>query len=151
MAKCRGREQRRIETIHHRVANRTVEEAEKQGCSVIVLEDLKNIRRKKKSKELNGRLNRWGFRRLQAIIEYKARLAGMNVVYVKAHNTSSLCPTCGEKLSPNGYRLMRCPSCGLEEDRDVIAVRNLLQKEGCGGFIRSPRKPPHETREEDLA
>jgi len=33
---------------------------------------------------------------------------------------------CG-KLSPNGYRLLKCPACGLEEDRDVIAVKNLLR------------------------
>jgi len=32
------------------------------------------------------------------------------------------------KLSLNGYRLMMCPTCGLEEDRDVIAVKNLLHK-----------------------
>jgi putative transposase len=50
------------------------------------------------------------------------------VVYLNAKNTSSLCPTCGEKLSPNGYRMMRCLSCGLEEDRDVIAVKNLLRR-----------------------
>ncbi|MBS7611483.1 transposase [Candidatus Bathyarchaeota archaeon] len=110
------------------MVNEIVEEAEKQGCSTIVLEDLKNIRQKKKSKELNGRLNRWSFRRLQAIIEYKAELAGMNVIYVKAQGTSSLCPICRVKLSPRGYRMMKCSKCGLEEDRDAIAVRNLLQK-----------------------
>ncbi len=32
------------------------------------------------------------------------------------------------KLSPSGYRLMKCPKCWLEEDRDKIAVRNLLQE-----------------------
>jgi putative transposase len=73
-------------------------------------------------------LHRWSFRRLQRIIEYKAKLAGLNVVYVDARGTSTLCPICGEKLSPNGHRFMRCSSCGLEEDRDVIAVRNLLLK-----------------------
>ncbi|MBS7270714.1 MAG: transposase [Candidatus Freyarchaeota archaeon] len=42
----------------------------------------------------------------------------------------SLCPECGVKLrrSLRGYRLMRCPKCGMEEDRDIIAVRNLLLK-----------------------
>ena len=42
--------------------------------------------------------------------------------------TSSLCPRCRVGLSPSGYRLMRCPRCGLEEDRDKIAVLNLLQR-----------------------
>lgn len=68
-----------------------------------------------------------GFRKLQAAIEYKAKLAGLNVKYVEAEGTSSLCPRCRDRLSPSGYRLMRCPRCDLEEDRDLIAVRNILQ------------------------
>ena len=36
--------------------------------------------------------------------EYKARLAGLVVVYLNAKDTSSLCPICGDKISPNGYR-----------------------------------------------
>ncbi len=128
MAKYRGREERRISTIYHRLANEVVKMAEKRGCSAIILENLKNIRkRSERPRELNGRMNRWGFRKLQTTIEYKAKLAGLNVIYVKAEGTSSLCPRCRVRLSPSGYRLMKCPKCGLDEDRDVIAVRNLLQ------------------------
>jgi putative transposase len=109
------------------------------------MEKLKNIREKKKRiKAMNGRLNRWSFRRLQNIIEYKARLSGLMVVYLNAKCTSSLCPTCGEKLSPNGYRRMRCLSCGLEEDRDVIAVKNLLCRHQTyvGASTVHPESPP---------
>jgi len=37
---------------------------------------------------------------------------------------------CGGELtqSQNGRRLMRCRRCGLEEDRDVIAVKNLTKR-----------------------
>jgi putative transposase len=127
--KYRGREQRRIEDIYHKLAEKIVEKARKEDVTAIILERLKNIRKRiRYSKAMNGRLHRWSFRRLQRIIEYKAKLVGLNVVYVNARGTSTLCPICGEKLSPNGHRLMRCPKCGLEEDRDVIAVRNLLLK-----------------------
>jgi len=34
------------------------------------------------------------FRKLQEIIDYKAKLAGLNVVYVDAKGTSGLCPIC---------------------------------------------------------
>lgn len=92
--------------------------AKERGASIIVLENLKNIRKRvKRSKELNGKLNRWSFRKLQKIIEYKAKLNGIDVVYVKAKGSSSYCPICGEKLSPNRGRRMRCRKCGLEEDR----------------------------------
>jgi len=129
LAKYGGRERRRLEHIYHKLANQIITEAKETEASTIALEELTNIRKKiRRSRELNGRLNRWSFRKLQSIIEYKARLASLNVKYVDAKGTSSLCPTCGGKLSPNGYRLMKCLSCGLEEDRDVIAVKNLLRK-----------------------
>jgi putative transposase len=48
-------------------------------------------------KAINGRLNRWGFRKFQNIVDYKARLAGLNVKYIEADYTSSLCPVCGGK------------------------------------------------------
>jgi len=67
----------------------------------IALEDLKYIRKHVKySKEINGRLHRWSFRKLQSIIAYKAKLEGINVVYVDLSYTSSLCPMCGGTLSP---------------------------------------------------
>jgi len=129
LAKYRGRERRRVEYICHKLANQIIAEAKETEALTIVLENLKNIRRRiGRSKALNGRLNRWSFRRFQSIMEYKAKLAGLNVKYVDAKGTSSLCPTCGVKLSPNEYRLTKCPICGLEEDRDVVAVKNLLRR-----------------------
>jgi putative transposase len=129
LAKYRGRERRRIENIYHKVANEIVVEAVEAGASIVVLENIRDIRKRiRYSKALNGRLNRWGFRRFQKILEYKARVAGLRAVYIDPRGTSSLCPTCGEKLSPNGHRRVRCPKCGLEEDRDAVAVRNLLRR-----------------------
>jgi putative transposase len=145
LAKYRGRERRRIEDIYHKVANEIVAEAIEAGASVIVLEDIRDIRKRiKYSKALNGRLNRWGFRRFQGILEYKARVAGLRVVYVDPRGTSSLCPICGEKMSPNGYRKVRCPKCGLEEDRDAVAVRNLLRRYqmDVGSSPVHPESPP---------
>ncbi|MEM2046465.1 MAG: IS200/IS605 family accessory protein TnpB-related protein, partial [Candidatus Jordarchaeales archaeon] len=67
LAKYRGREARRVEAIHHKIANSLIKEAKRQGCTTIVLEDLKHIRRRiRKSKALNGRLNRWGFQKTPA-------------------------------------------------------------------------------------
>ena len=144
LAKYKGRERRRVEAIYHKIANQIIAEAEKAEASTIVLEKLKNIRGKRRSKALNGRLNRWSFRKLQNIIDYKAKLTGLNVKYVHAKGTSSLCPTCGEKLSPNGYRLMKCPECGLEEDRDVVAVKKLLKRYqmDVGASTVHPESPP---------
>jgi len=150
MAKYKGRERRRVEAIYHRIAKEVVAKAKEIGASTIVMEDLGKIRRKHKkgrSKAINGRLNRWSFRKFQNIVDYKARLAGLNVKYIEADYTSSLCPVCGEKLSPNGYRQMKCGKCRLEEDGDVIAAPQV--PDGCRSF-RSPRRLSHERRREGM-
>jgi putative transposase len=73
-------------------------------------------------------------------MEYKAKLAGLNVVYVNAEGTSSLCPICGGKLSSNGYRQMKCRKCGLEQDRGIIAVENMLRRyQSLTGWWHTPR------------
>ena len=145
LAKYRGRERRRVEDAYHKIANQIIAEAEKARASTVALENLKNMRKKSRgSKAINGRLNRWSFRKLQNIIEYKAKLAGLNVKYVNARGSSSLCPKCGVRLSPNGYRLMKCPECGLEEDRDIVAVKNLLERYqmDVGASPVHPKSPP---------
>jgi len=120
------REKNKINDLYHKIANKVVELA---GRSGIALEDLRGIRDLiNYSRELNGRLHRWGFRKLQSIIEYKAKLKGIEVAYVDPSYTSSLCPICGVKLSPNGHRVLRCRKCGLETDRDVIGSWNIRLK-----------------------
>ena len=130
LRKYKGREWRRIKEIYHKVADKIIKVAREEEATTIILENLRNIRRRiKKSRELNGRLHRWSFKRLQSIIEYKAKLNSLHIVYVKAKGSSSYCPVCGGRLSPNGqYRRLRCEKCRFEEDRDVIAVLNLLKR-----------------------
>ena len=150
LAKYRDRERNRVLDIYHKVANKIVKIALKTN-SAIALENLKEIRKKiNYSKELNGRLHRWSFRKFQRILEYKAKINGIEVIYVNPHKTSSLCPICGRKLSPNGRRLLKC-ECGLIADRDVVGSWNIQVerlKDRCGE-PRSPRKPVDEWRRED--
>jgi len=102
----------------------------KNARAGIVMEDLKGIRKRiRYGRQMNRRLHSWNFRMLQFYIDYKAKLAGLNVVYVNPRGTSSLCPICGERLAPNGHRLMRC-RCGYENDRDVTACVNMLRMRG---------------------
>ena len=170
LEKYKGREWQRTREIYYKTAREIIGKALEIGASVIVMENLKHLREDDKcSKELNGRLHRWSYRRFQQILEYEAKLHGLNVKYTDPAYTSRTCPACGGKLSPNlnGCRLMRCRKCGLEEDRDVIAVKNLTKRyyEECAsakisqtflmsndqtdvGSSRSPRKPSNEMRRE---
>jgi len=117
------RERNRLTDLYHKLANKIVKLAEKYGG--IALEDLTEIRGSiRYSVEMNGRLHRWSFRKLQSIIEYKAKLKGIKVVFVDPAFTSSLCPVCGVKLSSNGHRVLKC-KCGFEADRDVVGSWNV--------------------------
>ncbi len=121
------RERNRLNDLYHKLANKIVELAEKYGG--IALEDLTEIRDSiRYSAEMNGRLHRWSFRKLQSIIEYKGKLRGVKVVFVNPAYTSSLCPICGGKLSPNGHRVLKCSNCGFEADRDVVGSWNIRLK-----------------------
>jgi len=94
---------------------------------------------------MNGRLHRWSFRKLQSIIEYKAKLKGVRVVFVNPAHTSSLCPVCGGKLSPNGRRVLKC-ECGFEADRDVVGSWNIrLRALKMWGVSVPPESPPMKT------
>ena len=136
------RERNRLNDLYHKLANKIVELAEKYGG--IALEDLTEIRESiRYSAVMNGRLHRWSFRKLQSIIEYKAKLKGVMVVFVNPAHTSSLCPVCGGKLSPNGRRVVKCSNCGFEADRDVVGSWNIrLKALKMWGVSVPPESPP---------
>jgi len=64
------------------IANQIIEYAKQFPKPAIVIEDLNGIRRSfKKSRRLNKRFHSLPFRKLQAIVEYKALLEGIEVTY----------------------------------------------------------------------
>jgi len=65
------------------------------------------------------------YRRLKYWIVWQARKYGLIVEFVNPEYSSASCPKCGQKMREVGYRYFHCPSCGYENDRDVIAIVNL--------------------------
>ena len=139
------REKNRLNNLYHKLTNKIIEYAEK--CGGIALEDLTEIRDSiRYSAEMNGRLHRWSFRKLQSIIEYKAKLKRVKVVFVDPAYTSSLCPICGGRLSPNGHRGLKCSNCGFEADRDVVGSWNIrLRALRMWGVTVPPESHPMKT------
>jgi putative transposase len=112
----------------HKVGDLIAELALKHH-SVIVLEDLENLKENnKKNKEFNKRLGLWFYHRIQFCVEYEARERGIEVAKVNPRGTSSKCPRCGGKLAEYGHRVLRCRKCSLIGDRDAIAAVNLYKK-----------------------
>jgi len=136
MAKLGRRERARIEAILHRVSKQIVEVAKGK---LIILENLKGIRKRiKYGRKMNRRLHSWPFRKLQSMIEYKAKWLGTPVRYIDPRGTSTRCPICGERLENPEWHRVRCPRCVYEADRDVIACLNLLKMWGAGGLPTRP-------------
>jgi len=126
-AKYRGRELNRVMDVYHKVAKSIVALALETG-SAIAMENLKHIRRGVRfSRALNGRLNRWSFRKLQQTIEYKALEEGVPVVYVDPRGTSKKCPRCGSRMLRDNRRMLKC-NCGLRMDRDLVGSWNIRLK-----------------------
>jgi putative transposase len=81
------------------------------------------------NKKIKRRLNSWNFRKFQFLLDYKHKLNGFDVKYVKPYKTSAVCSRCGGKIAPMEKN---CRVCGI--DRDINACLNMLKmwgKSGC--------------------
>jgi putative transposase len=131
-----GKERRRVKHINHETSKSIVAEALRQGTGRIVMEDLTHIRtRIKAGKRMRARLHRWAFRQLQTFVEYKARAAGIEVVYVDPAYTSQTCSDCSSLGTRVKHRFV-CDQCGFRAHADLNASRNLAR---IGGTAVSPR------------
>jgi putative transposase len=82
------------------------------------------------------------------ILEDKAASAGHQVMRVPARYTTQKCSRCGEYVQKSlSVRTHICPSCGLIDDRDVNAAKNIVQAgappsgTGAAGFPGELRSP----------
>jgi len=69
-----------------------------------------------------------GYRRLEFWLDWQAEKHGVPVVVVEPKGTSTTCPRCRARMRENGYRVLKCPGCGFEADRDTVAVLNIEKK-----------------------
>ena len=94
--RIKNKEQRVMKDIDHKISREIVNTAKKHKAKVIKLERLENIRSTTRtSRKNNPSLHTWSFYRLTQYIEYKAKLAGIEVEYVNPAYTSQRCPKCG--------------------------------------------------------
>ena len=144
----KNRRTRRVQQYLHKISKDIVERA-LQSKSMIVLEDIKGIRKlyrkgNGQGKKYRRKLNSWSFYELQRQIEYKSAWEGIPVRFVDPKRTSKLCPTCGERIQEDrlNRRKLLCSNCGRSMDRDVVASMNIAHK-GWTRFIH-PRGLPVE-------
>jgi len=117
----------------------------KQGQLAVAREDLtglvESLRRLPKGHK--SALLAFGYRRLAFWVDWQAEKNGVPILVIDPAGTSTICPRCGTKLVEVGHRRLRCPRCGLEADRDSIAVLNIERRalSQMGGTLASPTAP----------
>jgi IS605 OrfB family transposase len=122
-----GREARLRKDINHCISKQLVAKATdtKRG---IAIEDLKGIRKRTRfRKKQRAQMSSWSFYQLRTFLEYKARLAGVEVKIVDPRNTSRTCPECGhcEKKNRPTQEQFRCRACGYSANADVVGALNI--------------------------
>ncbi len=113
----RRKEQRKATETNHIISKRIVTEAQRTGRG-IGMEDLAGIRtRARLRKPQRVALHSWAFARLGQFVEYKARRAGVPVLFVDPAYTSRRCAECGhtDKLNRVSQGRFACRSCGFVE------------------------------------
>jgi putative transposase len=120
--RTKKRESRIEKDINHNVSKKIVQEAKQNGMG-IKLEYLKGIREVRSGRNFRYSLNSWSFYQLEQMIEYKARLLGVPVVYVDPHNTSRECSVCGQIGNRSG-KSFKC-QCGHVDHADANASFNI--------------------------
>lgn len=119
-----NKEQRIMKDIDHKLSHDIVATAVAHNVRTIKLEQLQNIRSTTRtSRKNNHSLHNWSFYRLAKYIEYKAKLAGIEVLYVNPAYTSQTCPMCGERHHASDRRYT-C-KCGFHTHRDILGAWNI--------------------------
>ena len=122
----KDKESRYITNLNHKISRQLVNLAVQEEVSTIVMEDLKNIRKTAFSlKRADRNLNSWSFYELQSFIEYKAKLSGIDVVYINPKYTSQACSKCGVIDKSNRKRNNYSCKCGNNIHSDLNAARNI--------------------------
>jgi len=148
----RGVIRRRIRHFHRKARNIIEDWARKTSFMIISLarqsqlavvrEDLTGLIEslRRLPKDHRTALIVLGYRRLAFWIDWQAEKNGVPLFVVDPADTSSTCPRCGTKLVEVGYRRLRCPNCGLEADRDSIAILNIERRalNQMGGSLATP-------------
>lgn len=99
---------------------------------IIVLENLKNLKKnkyRKWSKKINRRFNFWLYGSLINRIKELGEQFGVQIALIPPAYTSQTCPICGyvDKLSRKG-ELFKCTQCDFTEDADYVGALNILYR-----------------------
>jgi IS605 OrfB family transposase len=130
LKKLAGKQARFQRAVNHTISKTLVAYA-KDTKAALVLEELTHIRdRITVRKRQRSKQHNWSFRQLRAFLVYKARRAGVLLVFVDPRNTSRTCHRCGyvDKKSRRSQADFSCLRCGHHAHADINAAKNLATR-----------------------
>ncbi|KKM12009.1 transposase [Clostridiales bacterium PH28_bin88] len=132
-SKNRRKAKIKVAQCHEKIANQRKDFLHKKSYNlvtsnnVIVMEDLQ-IRNMAQNRHLAKSIHDASWSAFQKYVEYKCRKYGKQFVKVDPKDTSQTC-TCGHPVAKDlSVRMHKCPRCGLEEDRDVVSAKLILER-----------------------
>ena len=111
---------------NHRISKEII--GQLPGGSIIVLEDLSEVRNKNRGKKLNKAIGSWAYYQLEQFLTYKGEEKGIKIEFINPAFTSQKCSKCGhtEKQNRKGSNF-KCCKCGFQLNADLNASRNIKQ------------------------
>ncbi|MGQ9468632.1 MAG: RNA-guided endonuclease TnpB family protein [Nitrososphaerales archaeon] len=121
-----SKEKRVVNYWLHKYSNIIVKEAFKNN-ELIVLGNLKGIRKNHGSRSYNRRLSSFPFYKFGQYIIYKANWLGLRVLKISEAWTSQTCAECGYK-GIREHRRFLCSNCEVERSADYNMCLNMKKR-----------------------
>ncbi|MCK9596730.1 RNA-guided endonuclease TnpB family protein [Candidatus Pacearchaeota archaeon] len=124
--------------------NRVTKEIPFETIKILVVEDLKNVKKHSKgkfTKKFNNKLQRWSYSYFLNRLRQRCEISGVHVHKVNPAYTSQECSMCKavHKENRNG-EIFKCKSCGYTTDADYNASLNILNR----FLLQEPTDPVQE-------
>jgi putative transposase len=127
--KQKHKEHNYVHDMNHKISTEIVRVASKYKDCVIVLENLKDIRKNMNfGKKGNRTGHSWTFRRLEDMIVYKAHRNSIAVRRVYPRGTSSVCKNCFGDIKRSPSILAVCKSCKKKYNADWLGAVNITRR-----------------------
>jgi putative transposase len=117
--------------VNHVISKQLVQSA-LSSRKALCMEDLSGIRDRANgfSREMRWQMGNWAFFQLASFVAYKAKQAGVPLIFVDPRDTSRTCRECGhcDKANRKSQSQFLCLHCGFQANADVNASANIARK-----------------------